>query len=276
MPEQNESLTVEADNAGALDAPAGDELTPLSHLAELLEAEPDQETRGTDTPGGDDGSDGGGDAEETTLRKFNDLAGRLGVELDALYALEISDADGEAVTIEQLKDHYTERGDFTVRQLEVEEQHAQREAELLRAQQELRELVAALPENALRPEVLDKLRAKREQHLAAERTATLDAIPAWRDEKTRLADIEGMGKHLASYGYPENHLGNISDHRQLRYIRDNYLREQRIRQALEAVRKGTPKPAPVAKPTGKPPQKRADTPSTPGRDPLKTLLTGVK
>ena len=45
--------------------------------------------------------------EEAAPTKFNDLAGKLGVELDDLYKLEVSQAeDGTPVTVEDLKDHY--------------------------------------------------------------------------------------------------------------------------------------------------------------------------
>lgn len=65
-----------------------------------------------------------------------------------------------------------------------------------------------------------------------------------------------MAEHLKQYGYPVNHLERIADHRQLKYIRDNWQREQRIRQALAKVKAGKPAPTPQSKPASKAPSKR--------------------
>ena len=184
--------------------------------------------------------------------KFNDLAGTLGVELDDLYKLEISQAeDGTPVTVENLKDHYAKQGDFVLREIDFEERRTAQESQLMQAQEELRELMAALPERAIKPEVLQKVRDKHELQVKQERKKTLEVIPDWNDEKTRTADIEGMADHLKQYGYPVDYLGRVADHRQMKYIRDNWQREQRIRKALAQVRAGKPNPTTKQKPAGK-------------------------
>jgi hypothetical protein len=223
----------------------------IEHLGEMLEMD---EPQGSDDAGAS-GEDSGSDDPKPT--KFNDLAGKLGVELDDLYKLEISQAeDGTPVTIENLKDHYAKQGDLSLREIEFEERRTQQEAELMQAQEELRELMAALPEKAIKPEVLQKVRSKHDAQMNLERRRTLEVIPEWNDADKRLADLEGMSEHLKQYGYPVNHLERVADHRQIKYIRDNWQREQRIRIALERVRAGKPNPAKPSKPTGKAPQKR--------------------
>jgi len=231
----------------------------IEHLGELLTEEDTGEApkNGAGAQGEESGS------EETKPTKFNDLAGRLGIELDDLYKLEISQAeDGTPVTVENLKDHYARQADLSLREVEYEERRIQQEADLMQAQEELREVMAALPEKAIKPEILQKVRDKHAAQMKLERKRTLEVIPDWADEKRRTADLEGMSEHLKQYGYPVNHLERIADHRQIKYIRDNWQREQRIRKALEAVRAGKPNPTKPSKPTGK--------------APLKTPLTGVK
>lgn len=226
----------------------------LEHLGELLqETEPD----GGNSSESSQRAEGEDDAGASPVTKFNDLAGRLDMELDDLYKLEISQAeDGTSVTIENLKDYYAEQADISMREVEFEERRTQQEAELLQAQEELRELMAALPEKAIKPEVLQKVRAKHDAQMQLERKRTLDVIPEWQDEKTRTTDMEGMSDHLKQYGYPVNHLERVADHRQIKYIRDNWQREQRIRKALAAVKPGKPNPTTRQKPGKKAPSKK--------------------
>jgi len=230
--------TIEADAPG------------IEHLGEMLqETEPQEQA-----PGGDTGDASGSDDAAPT--KFNDLAGKLGMELDDLYKLEVAQAeDGTPVTIENLKDNHSKQEDFSLREIEFEERRTTQEAELMQAQEELRELMAALPEKAIRPEVLQKVREKHDAQLTLERKRTLEVIPDWQDSETRTADIEGMAEHLKQYGYAGNYLERVADHRQIKYIRDNWQREQRIRTALAKVKAGKPNPTSRQKPASKAPSK---------------------
>lgn len=220
----------------------------INNLAELLEDE------ATDA-GASQGTDSGSDESKPT--KFNDLAGRLGVELDDLYKLEVSQAeDGSPITVEYLKDFHAKQADFELREIEFEERRTEQEAEMMQAQEELREVLAALPKNAVKPEVLQKIRDKHDAEVKVERQRALQVIPEWRDEKKRTQDIEGMVEHLQQYGYPVNYLERVVDHRMVKYIRDNWQREQRIRQALAKVKAGKPNPTKPSIPTGSKPSKR--------------------
>lgn len=189
--------------------------------------------------------------------KFNDLADTLGMELNDLYKLEISQAeDGSPVTVENLKDHYAKQVDFSLHELEFEERRTKQESELMQAQEELRELMAALPEKAIAPEVLQKVRDKHEAQVQLERRRMFDVIPTWQDEQARTKDIEGMADHMKQYGFPVDYLERVVDHRQMKYIRDNWQREQRIRIALAKVTAGKPNPTSKQKPARKAPSKQ--------------------
>lgn len=229
-----------------------EESAGIQSLGEMLaESEPLK----TENDAGASGEDSG--SIDTTPTKFNDLAGKLGIELDELYKLEVSQAeDGSVVTVENLKDFYADQGDIELRETEFEERRIQQEADLMKAQDELREIIAALPERAVKPEVLQKVREKHEAQMTLERKKTLDVIPEWQDDERRTNDIEKMSEHLQQYGYPVNYLERVADHRMMKYIRDNYLREQRIRAALAKVKAGKPNPTKPSRPTGKAPSKR--------------------
>ena len=235
---------MQSENTAGASEQTTEELPNIEHLAELLV---EDEDTGAGAPGGDAGG-----SHNATPTKFNDLAGKLGLELNDLYKLEVSQAaDGTPVTVEHLKDHFAKQDDLALREIDFEERRTQQESQLLQAQEELRELMAALPEKAIKPEVLQKVRQKHDVQLQLERKRTLDVIPEWQDEDTRTADIEGMAEHLKQYGFPGDHLGRVADHRQVRYIRDNWRREQRIRKALAQVKAGKPNPTTKQKPAGK-------------------------
>ena len=250
-------------------------LASLSDLERLGQALADDDT---EQPGGDKGKPSGSD-EKAKPTKFNDLAGATDMDLDALYALEATlDDGGEPVTIEQLKDHYKQRADFDVTKLEFEEQRTQQMNDLVRERAELKELLQALPANAVKPEVLQRMRTKMEQTASEERQRTLEAIPEWKNAEARTQDITAMAEHLQGYGFPANQLEQLVDHRWQRYIRDNMLREQRIRSALEKVRKGAPPKASTSKPQAKPPKRGTSLDNIKpqrGQSKLEALLTNI-
>src|SRR5690606_25311843 len=100
----------------------------------------------------------------------------------------------------------------------------------------LQTLLSSLPPSAIKPEVLEVARQKHAQALRMERQKTLEVIPEWQDESRREEELTGIVDHLNDYGFPKNYLETVYDHRTMRYIRDNYLREQRIRKALGQVK----------------------------------------
>lgn len=254
---------------------------PVSKLKTLATVIADGEKALSGDGGPADAGDGAatGDGQRKAKpTKFNDLAGTLGLELDDLYKLEISSGtDGKPITVEYLKDLHSKQEDFVLRELQFEERRQQQEGELIRAQNELRDIMAQLPEKAIKPEVLERVRKKHDDVRALERTRTLEMIPDWRDDTRRAEDIKGMVEHLKAYGFPENFLDTAFSARMVKYVRDNWMREQRIRKALDLVTSGKPNPTTTATATGKAPKKPAATTSkAQGRNRLETLFSGVK
>jgi hypothetical protein len=178
------------------------------------------------------------------IKTIADAAERLGMKIEDLYKLEVSIADGqeaEKFSVGALKDAMKDRTDFKFQQLRWGEDKAEQEGELLRSRNELVELMAMMPKETIKPEVIAKIREKHDATLKLERERTLNVIKEWKDEKTRGADIDAMREHLTRAGFPANYLNQVSDHRTMRYIRENMLREQRIQQALAMVKPKQPK-----------------------------------
>ena len=244
----------------------------------LLETEPGGNSSESSQRAGDDSGESGEESgSDDAPTKFNDLAGKLGIELDDLYKLEVSQAeDGTPITVENLKDFHAKQEDVALREIEFEERKTEQEAALMRAQEEIQELLAALPEKAIAPQILEKIRAKGEARRLLENKKTLEVIPEWNDENTRTGDIEKMSNHLREYGYPVNFLESIQDHRMMKYIRDNMRRQERIKAALDKVRSGKPNPTKPTKVTGNAPKKGAQTVKRGNaRNQLEAVLTSI-
>lgn len=168
------------------------------------------------------------------------LAERLGAKPEDLYAIEVPMADGKAVKLGELKDAFAAQEEVTRRELEIEERRAKYDAELTRAKSELETLMAGLPKEALKPEVLDRIRKDALASRERERVATLEAIPEWSDEARRTNELKGIVEMMTDYGFPPNYLERNLDHRIIRLVRDSYLRKVRIERALAGVKKVQP------------------------------------
>jgi hypothetical protein len=229
---------------------------------------------GTKPPAGA-GTEGEDDSPGTDSKpkKFNDLAESLGIELAELYKLEIAtSADGKPVTVEMLKDHHSKRSDFTVAQVKWEEEKTRQQADLVRGNTELRELIAAIPRDKLDPKVLEAVRGKVEESGKRERARTLEVIAEWRDAETMTKDLTGMGEWLKGYGFPADYLKTVVDHRALLMMRDAWKRDLRIKAALEEIERESPTATGKGKPTGKAPSKPSSGPKARGRVGLEALL----
>ncbi len=215
----------------------------------------------------DDQDDQGGDSEnsdassETNKSKgkpknLDGLAETLGVEVADLYKIEIPFADGDNVehkTLGEIKDAMAERSTFEVDRLAWEEQRTERENQVVKSMQEVSEIVSMLPRSAISEQLLEAVARKRATLVESETRLTRQVIPEWTSEDVETQDREAMREHLSEYGFPENYLDSLVDHRTLRYIRESMKRQQRIERALaqvKTVRKPGHKPS--GKPTGKP------------------------
>jgi hypothetical protein len=185
-------------------------------------------------------------AKKVKPKDFAQLAEVLGIDAKDLYDIQVpSSVEGaEPFTLGKLKDLAKDHDDFAVRTLEHDEKVRKTQTEFMRAEQELRELFAALPPDAIKPEVRAKLQAKRDKALTEERQRVLDAIPEWKDATLRASELEAMDEHLKNYGFPASYLASVFDHRTLRYIRANWQREEQIRRALEKVAERRPSTPP--------------------------------
>lgn len=164
------------------------------------------------------------------------LSKRLGFKPEQIYNVKVPLSDGaEPLTIGQLKDRIGELVDLETRETQFEQRRMRSEGELLRSQAEIREILQQIPREHIKPEVVNKIRQRHEANMAIERRMTLEHIPEWRDEKRAGEDLQGMIDLLGEYGFDETFIGTVHDHRAIKFIRDMYLRDRRIKAALAKV-----------------------------------------
>ena len=203
------------------------------------------------------------DVESGPIESIDAVAKRLKLTPEQVYALKVPMKDNaEPLTIGTLKDRVSELVNLDTRELQFDQRRVKQEGELLRSQAEMREILSMLPREAIKPELVQKLRAQRESKLTAEHQATLELIPEWADEKKRAPEISGMIEHLSEYGFPESFLSTVEDHRAIKYIRDNYLRDKRIKDALARVTTPAKKGNRPSAKTGKAPVRPNDNPAS--------------
>lgn len=263
----------------------------LRELSQLLETNPQKPAQGNESAPEDTSAQPGQDGQPGKAKpakppkSLEEVAEKLGLEVSELYKLAIPTGmkEGESLSIAELKDANKARSEFAVKELQFEETRLAREQELMRAEGELQELLMHLPKEVLKPENLKAAQARLETRAAKQRELTLKAIPDWQNSDTRKAELGEMVEHMKQYGFPPSYLSSISDHRTMVYIRENWKREKRIREALKLVEEKGGKPHGTGKgnagqqptkPGAKPPSSR-DTRGT-RRDTLINLMKGQK
>jgi hypothetical protein len=210
----------------------------LDYLNSLLGESGDLDSKKNfdDEDSEDDNDEKTGKDEETEvkLESFDDIAKQLKVDKSKLYdiKLRLKDDAGE-VTIGQLKDAFQEGRELDIERIDWGNEKVKQEQELAEARKEIEVLASLLPKDKLNKETMESARKVVKAQMDRQRNDLLKRVPEWQDEEVRKTDIENINEHLKGYGLS---FAQISDSRIAHYIRNNYLREQRIEKALAKVR----------------------------------------
>lgn len=187
------------------------------------------------------------------VESIDSLVKRLGVKPEQVYSIKVPMPNGaEPLTIGDLKDRVGELVGLDQRELQFDQRRVKAEGELLRAQTEMRELLATIPKEHIKPEMVDKIRKRHETTMRREREMTLEHIPQWQDEEVRTTELQGIVDMLSDYGFDESFITTVVDHRALKFMRDMFLRDKRIKAALSKVTIPVKKGQRPSSKTGKP------------------------
>lgn len=205
-----------------------------------------------------DGSEGepGGESRprKGVPKDLDELAERLGVEVEELYGVELTlGGKGKRVKLSELKDSASSAADLEARELEFEESRIERENALLRERQELDWAIAQMPATDPRfKAVRDRAAAELKKMRDGAERAMLDTIREWKDPAVRTRELDELNAFVQQYGFDAGSIGRIHDPKLMKLLRDSMLREQRIRAALQQTKGRAPRPAA----SENPPQRR--------------------
>jgi hypothetical protein len=205
----------------------------LSDVVDLLtKAQDDQDDQGT----GDD--DGARAPENVDVPKTLDaIAEGLGVQVADLYEIEIPlGSDQESITLGALKDLGKAGSQIDLDRIEFEETKTQFETQQRKTAQDFADLVASLPQGVITNDLVDKIHAQRAAIQEREEKLIAATIPTWSDPVVRSRENKVMAEYLDEFGFPQDFLDTVVDHKTTALIRDAALRKQRLEQALTQVR----------------------------------------
>lgn len=235
--EQNQDKTKESAE-DKLERIGKDRLAQFSSLLEESEPKEESEDDENEDEETDDDKDKDKDkdkSKEPELKTLTDLAKKLGVKQSELYNVKITLRDQETnVTLGQLKDAYQDSEEISFQKIEWGEAKAKEEQQLARGRKELEVLVSLLPKDSLNKENLKQAAEIVQAQLDRSRKDVLKRIPDWEDKEVRATEVKGIDEHLSKYGIK---LSELTDSRLVHYIRNTWLREKRIEEALAKVRK---------------------------------------
>jgi hypothetical protein len=220
----NDQNEYTADSDGATPKDSGDgEAVPVEavrgdgsgHGADPVQTG-DAPTGVDDDQSGEEKTDTPGDDDAITL---SSLANHLGVEQSDVYELDIPIADGESVTLGQLKDEYKEYGTAKDYQAKLTGERDTFEKQVLQTRSELNAIMANIPEN-MRGQLIEAASGHQKQWQDDQEKAVLEAIPDWADSDKRAKDRESLVTDGAEYGFTAAEITYTQDARTLRMLND--------------------------------------------------------
>lgn len=225
----------------------------LANLASLLDEEPpkgreNDEQDGEDEDENEDDEDKKhsenedkskekqkSDNSKKSIKTFNDLSKALGIEKKDLYGVKLVLNDQETVvSIGELKDAYQDSSDLSFEKIEWGERKSKEEQELSRARQELEVLVSLVPKESLKKEQVEAAAKVVQSQLERAKKDLHRRVPEWDDAELKKQEGKEIDEYLADYGV---RLSKITDPAVIHYIRNSWLRDKRLNEALAKIKK---------------------------------------
>lgn len=148
------------------------------------------------------------------------IAERLGVDQSELYGLKVKTGDGSELSVEQLKDAHKASAEVERLRGEVTKGRAELEADRIRNERNLSELLGSIRPDRVDPELRATWQKQQQEYLSRERESMLRTIPEWVDSAVIASDRAQMLDAISPYGFTTADLENVTDHRLLRLVRD--------------------------------------------------------
>lgn len=183
---------------------------------------------------------------------LKDLAERLKVDPAELYGVKLKVSDDTELTLGELKDQWKPAK-------ELVRQRGEFEADRLRQDRELSNLLAAIPKEAITPQAVQAFEAYRTERRSRETEALLRAIPEWADQTVLQTDKAKLTSYLEADNWPAGTVDLIEDHRLFRTLKRGMDAANRVKE-LEAklAKLEQPKPKMASAPHGSKPTREQE------------------
>ena len=243
--EASDFSTEESDILAAVAAHTGKKAPEKEPKQPEGNVEPEKEAEGTEEA---DKAEKPAD-DEPENKTIKALAEKLGVDAADLYKVKIPMSNGEVMSLGQLKDAVQSGLDVDSRTQELTQKQIEYENQRLKERAEVTALLSKV-QHAITPEMVEQTRAERDQLIARERQALLEAVPEWRDAETYTRDRTALVEFVGEYGVSEAEFSNVTDHRLVKLLRDAHKLKQALSSANAEAKKlrSVPKGAAVSKP----------------------------
>ncbi len=193
-----------------------------------------------DTEGGEvekPGQEGTASSDAGALTSLASVADKLGIDIAALYEVEIPMPDGgDSIKLSELKDIATAHKRGELERLDFDTQVSKERNAMTQARLELQEMVGMLPATARTPEMLQEAKRRMEAARVDNAREILERVPEWKDRAVFEADAKTIVEHISDFGFSTEDWGNIVDARLQAYVRHNALREQRLTAIIAKAR----------------------------------------
>ena len=171
-----------------------------------------------------------GDQSGAAIGSIQELAERAGISVEELYKLNVPLADGRGVMpLGSLKDNVIEGQRVEQMRETFDSQRTEFENEMIRARQELNEIVGLLPE--LPPGLIAQAKQKHIAHQDKERAALLEVKPDWADPATFQRAQDDIFEVVSEYGYTRADMNLVLDHRLTKMMHDFSILKKRVAKA---------------------------------------------
>ena len=179
-----------------------------------------------------------GEPEQPEGFSLKDLSETLDVDVAELYGVSVPISKDENATLGELKDAFKKYGKLKGEREEYDLHRTRTENELMVARRQAEQLMnMGIDQGLITPEVIKQIEDSNRVTTARENRALLSVIPSWQDKGVRQVDFEGMVEMMSGYGFSENEILNIPDHRIVKFLYDQ--------SAARRLRKGNGKTPPA-------------------------------
>ena len=170
------------------------------------------------------------------------LAEHLDIEPSELYELEIPIADGQTMSLGELKDEYKKYGDIGTRETTLKEADDKYHRQVLATRSELNSILSVIPDN-IRTQVIQAGQQAQAQWTKDQEAEVLESIPDWQDTDKRAADRESIVSMGSEYGFSEPEMTYTQDARTLLMLRDFAQARKDIADMKAAAKRQPGKPS---------------------------------